>query len=215
MITTMKRFRPYRTLQPSPLPLARDAGLRREVIVMIAMVCLLLASGIGLSPIEAQPDDAAAVASRENTIKAAYLYQFGRYIEWPARSFPTPESPFIIGVLKDDPIAVDLEQIAQLKKIQERPIQLLKFSSPSDVKPCHILFMSAKLAPEAQAEIMQRMQGKGILLVGDGSGFLEKGGMVRFTVEDNKVRIFIARKAAEQAGLAISAKLLQVAQVVD
>jgi len=181
---------------------------------MNALGFVLLLSGLGVTPLLAQPEDG-SVLSRENTIKAAYLYQFGRYIEWPAKSFPSPDAPFVIGVLKDDPIAADLEQIAQLKKIQDRPIQLHKFSSPVDVKPCHILFMSTKLSLETQEEIIHRMQGKGILLVGDGSSFLEKGGMVRFAVEDNKVRVIIARKAAEQAGLAISAKLLQVAQVVD
>ena len=177
-------------------------------------VLLLAALSIGIAPLDAQEDEATA-ASREYRIKAAYLYQLGRYIEWPAKAFSSPVAPFVIGVLKEDPIAADLDQIAQVKKIQDRPIQIRRFSPDGDVPACHILFLSASLAPEVQAVVIRKISGKNVLLVGDSDKFLDQGGAVRFVIEENNVRLYIARKAAQREGLTISSKLLQVARVLD
>ena len=153
--------------------------------------------------------------NRENQIKAAYLYQFGRYVEWPAKSFKDSKSPFVIGVMAQDPLLPTLEQIAKAKKIQDRPIRILQFSSISAIRPCHILYFSGTIPPEKPAEIMRKLVQPGVLLIGDADGFLDKGGVMQFIVEDNKIRVVISRKAAERAGLSVSAKLLQVARVVD
>ena len=75
------------------------------------------------SLLSAQEDDETMSANREYRIKAAYLYQFGRYVDWPAKAFSDPKAPFVIGVLDEDPVASNLEQIAQIKKIQDRPIR--------------------------------------------------------------------------------------------
>jgi len=163
--------------------------------------------------IVAQDDDAAA--DREHQIKAAYLYQFGRYIEWPAKAFSNPQSPFVIGVLEQTPVAANLDQVARTKRLQNRPIQIRRFSSAADVPACHILFLPASLSPEAHAEIVRKMAGKNVLLVGESDGFLKRGGAVQFIMEENKIRVVIARKAAEKEGLTVSAKLLQVARIVD
>ena len=185
--------------------------------------CLVASIGVGVllsicfgptSLLKAQEDEQTA-ASREYQIKAAFLYQFGRYVEWPAKSFSGPKSPFVIGVLDQDPLIPDLEQIAKIKKIQDRPIQIRRFASAADIRQCNILYLSPSLAPEAQADVAHKMSGQGILLVGDADKFLDWGGTMRFVVEDNKIRVEIARKAAEHEGLTISAKLLQVARVVD
>jgi len=199
---------------PSPLtPRRRGAGALRLLLVA-GLGALLLIGNIERTPLRAQDDEATA-ASREYRIKAAYLYQFGRYIEWPAKTFPDAKSPFLIGVLDGNVLVEHLEQIAESKKIQDRAIKVLRFTAPDDVRPCHILFLSSTVASESQSEIIRRMAGRGVLPVGESEGFLDWGGVVRFVVEDNKVRIYIARKAAEREGLTISAKLLQVAHVVD
>ncbi len=162
--------------------------------------------------LNAQDDD--ATINREYSIKAAYLYQFGRYVDWPPKVFPKPQSPFVIGVLMADSVATRLDEVAAQKKVLDHPIQVLRFSSPEEVRPCHILFLSAA-PPEAQQKIISDMRGKGVLLVGDADAFLAWGGIIRFVVEDNNIRLYIARKSAEREGLAIRAKLLQVAHVVD
>lgn len=175
---------------------------------------MLLALCPGPAPLGAQEDEEASV-NRENQIKAAYLYQFGRYVEWPAKSFKDAKSPFVIGVMAQDPLLPTLEQIARAKKIQDRSIRIRQFSSISAIRPCHILYFSGAIPPEKQAEIMRKLAQPGVLLIGDADGFLDKGGVMQFIVEDNRIRVVISRKAAERAGLAVSAKLLQVARVVD
>ena len=175
---------------------------------------LLLTLNIGLPSVVAQ-EDAAKAASRERQIKAAYLYQFGRYVQWPAKAFSSPKAPFVIGILKDDTIAAELDQVAQVKRIENRPIQIRRFSPAGDVPACHILFLSASSSPEVHAALMAKAAGKNILLVGESDKFLEMGGAVRFVIEDNNVRLQIARKAVLREGLIISSKLLQVAHVLD
>ncbi len=154
-------------------------------------------------------------ASRETQIKAAYLYQFGRYVEWPANAFADSKAPFVIGLLEHDPLIPYLEQIARVKKIQNRPIRIRRFSSPAKMQPCHIVYLPASLTPQAQTEAIRRIARRGVLIVGDADGILTSGGAMQFVVEDNKIRLVISRKAAEHAGLTLSAKLLQVARVVD
>ena len=138
-------------------------------------------------------DDNGMNVNREYQIKAAYLYQFGRYVEWPAEAFPTPQARFTIGVMEKDPIAADLDEIAEAKKINDHAIEILRFLSPKDVRPCHILFLSASLAAEEQVEIIRRLSRNGVLLVGDGGGFIDRGGVVQFVIEDNTVRVNIAK----------------------
>jgi hypothetical protein len=121
----------------------------------------------------------------------------------------------VIGVMEKDPLLPDLEQIAKSKKIQNRTILIKQFSSVNEIRACHILFIPASLTPEAQKDAIRRVAGSHTLTVGDSEGFLNTGGMVRFLMEENNIRVQIARKAAEREGLSISAKLLQVARVLD
>ena len=121
----------------------------------------------------------------------------------------------MIGVLKQDPLVTHLDLVAQTKQVQKRPIQIRQVSPEGDVPACHVLFLSAALAPQLQAAIIRKVSGKHILLVGDVDGFLDLGGAVRFVLENNNVRLVIAHKAAAREGLTISAKLLQIARVVD
>jgi hypothetical protein len=199
---------------PGAPPTARASGQRGTFLAVGCGLFLLVAWSVGPVPLAAQEDDE-STANREYRIKAAYLYQFGRYVEWPAKAFSSPKAPFVIGVPEHDPLIGDLDQIARIKKIQDREIQIRRFSSAADIRPCNILYLPASLAPEAQAEVIRKAVGQGLLLVGDGPGFLERGGIVQFVVEENRIRVVVSRKAAERAGLTISAKLLQVARVVD
>ena len=184
-------------------------------------VFLMAGIGIGLfmfgcpggTRLSAQEEETAA--DREYRIKAAYLYQFGRYIQWPANTFDTPKSPFVIGVVGKDPIGTALDQIAETRKIQGRAIRILRFSSLNDIKPCQILFIPASVDPEEQTTAIHDLAKRNTLLVGESDTFLELGGVMRFAVEENKVRVFVARQAAKRENLTVSAKLLQVAHVVD
>jgi hypothetical protein len=184
-----------------------------HLAVHLAVLSLLVLC-LGPMRLGAQ-DDEEMSASRENQIKAAYLYQLGRYVDWPAKSFANSKSPFVIGVMAHDPLVPNLEEIARLKKIQDRPIRIRQFSLAADIRACQIVYLPATLTPEVQAQAIRKTARRGVLLVGDADTILDKGGTMQFVVEDNRIRVVISRKAAERAGLTISAKLLQVARVVD
>ena len=197
-----------------PLP-PTGCGGRRRWAFLVAIVALgpVLASDASVGPLLAQEDNGANI-NREYQIKAAYLYQFGRYVQWPPEAFPSPQTPFVIGVMEKDAIAGDLDEIAQAKKIDDRTIEVRRFSSPKDVRACHILFLSASLTPEEQAEIIHRVSRRGALLAGEDGGFIDRGGVVQFNIEGNTVRINIPEKRPHAKALQ-SPKLLQVAHVVD
>jgi hypothetical protein len=164
--------------------------------------------------LHAQDSDSEAL-TRERRIKAAYLYQLGRYVEWPSAAFSGPRSPFLIGVAAEHPITNDLSQIAQSRTIQDRPMVVRSYPASSNTETFHILFLPASIERKVQAQIIQRNAGKHVLLVGEDENFISWGGAISFVIEDNKVRLYIARKAIEQQGLSVSAKLLQVGHVVD
>jgi hypothetical protein len=193
---------------------AKCAATRAGVFLARSLVVLLaLAGSIPATTLLAQEEEASI--SREYRIKAAYLYQFGRYVEWPDKAFSGPDAPFVIGVLGESPVIADLEQIARIKKIQNRAVEIRRFASAADVRACNILFVPATLTAEAQAAVLRKVTGRNMLLVGDSADFLDGGGVVQFTTEENNIRIAIARKAADREGLKISAKLLQVARIVE
>jgi hypothetical protein len=199
------------------LPVRRNTNPVGKLLAMgIVFLYLLLVCNVGQARLEAQEQESeTTAASREYQIKAAYLYQFGRYIQWPDSAFANAEAPFVIGVLENDPIALDLDQIVQTKKIGDRGIDIRKFSPTSNFEGCQTLFFSSAVSPEVQTEIIRRLSGRNILLVGETDEFIKSGGVIKFVIEDYKIRLLIDRKAAERQGLRVSSKLLQIAHVVD
>jgi hypothetical protein len=169
----------------------------------------------GFSFLEAQQPSQEAMINREHKIKAAYLYNFARYIQWPDDTFKTKKEPFTIGIVGVDPIKKDLDGVAKKRTIDGRPIKVHLFTRPIDVKPCQILFFSPTLKPEVQKKILERMEGKNVLLVGQSDAFLDMGGVIDFVINNNKVRLMVDLEAAQREKLKFSAKLLRVARVVQ
>lgn len=157
---------------------------------------------------------AQSVISREYTIKAAYLYNFARYVRWPAGTFRNEQDPFVIGVLGTDPLGNDLDRIARTKKIDGRRIVIRRFDSLDKYSPCHVLFVPRSVEPKRQIEAIGRLRKSPVLLVGETPGFAERGGTINFFIRQNKVRFEINQKAAKRGGLKISAKLLNLAKLV-
>jgi hypothetical protein len=153
--------------------------------------------------------------NREYTIKAAYLYNFARYVQWPANAFRDNQDPFVIGVLGSDPLGDDLDRIAQAKQVEARKIVVYRFPSPDKYRPCHILFVPRSVEPRQQIETIGRLRNSPVLLIGETPGFAERGGTVNFFIEQNRVRFEINQKAGQRANLKISAKLLSLAKLVN
>jgi hypothetical protein len=172
-----------------------------------------LASASWVESTQAQSEEAIE-ASREYAIKAAYLYQFGRYVQWPSSAFPDDSAALVIGVLGADPFGVALEEIARTKRVEGRPIVIRRFATMAEHTPCHILFVTASVSPEQKAAAIKKADNSAVLLVGEEPGFAEQGGMVNFFLDENRVRFEISAAAANHKQLKVSSKLLSLAKIV-
>jgi hypothetical protein len=155
------------------------------------------------------------VISREYTIKAAYLYNFGRYVKWPDGTFHSDAVPFVIGVFGTDPFGSSLDDIAAAKNVDGRKIVLRRFSALNDYTPSQILFVPKSTDPQLQIEIIQKLRDLPVLLVGETPAFAQRGGTINFFIEENKLRFTVNQQAAIHSGLRISAKLLSLAKLID
>jgi hypothetical protein len=177
------------------------------------MACAAVFLG-GAGHLQAQSEDSGEGSNREYVIKAAYLYQFGRYVQWPANTFSDENAPLVIGVLGPDPFGSILEKIAQTKRIENRPIVLRRFATMAEYKPCHILFIASGVGDEERKAAIQKARKNPILLVGESPRFAEEGGTINFYLEENKIRFEINTEVAKQDQLKISSKLLSLARIV-
>jgi YfiR/HmsC-like len=150
----------------------------------------------------------------EYQVKAAFLYNFAKFVEWPSRSFAGPSTPFRICVLGHDPFGDALTSIVQGKSISSHPIVAMTLPSGAEIRPCHVLFLS-HTDPEILKPALERMRGFPILTVGESADFVTLGGMINFVLEEDRVRFEINLGAAEQHHLKLSSKLLAVARVVN
>lgn len=146
----------------------------------------------------------------EYQLKAAFLFNFAKYIDWPAASFADEKAPFLIGILGDNPFGTALEQTVAGKKINEHPITIQPLRATTEGTNCHIVFISSS-EKKRMPEIIQGLRGNAVLTVSETEKFIEAGGIINFVQEANKIRFQINDEAAKAARLKISSKLLNLA----
>ncbi|HZL43368.1 MAG TPA: YfiR family protein [Verrucomicrobiae bacterium] len=146
----------------------------------------------------------------EYKLKAAFLFNFAKYVEWPPAAFAEATSPMVIGILGENPFRDDLEPTIRDKTINNRPLVIKEFRSPAEATNCHILFISTS-EKQRLPEILKSLHGTSVLTVGETDRFTETGGMINFVTEGNKIRFQINVEAAKSAGLKVSSKLLSLA----
>ncbi len=151
----------------------------------------------------------------EYNVKAAFLYSFGRYVEWPKDAFTERSGAFILGVCGEDLFGQILDRIAQTKTIQGRRIIIQRMATIEELQPCHILFVSRSIPPAQQIAIIDKMRGKPTLVVGEAPGFAEHGGGINFFLEGGTVRFEINVEAIRQKKLLLDAKLLNLGKKVS
>jgi hypothetical protein len=178
-------------------------------IAFAALACAVIA-GYGARS-TAQEDS----ISREYPLKAAYLYNFGSYVEWPASAFADGQTPLVIGVLDPDPFGSILDQIARQKQIAGRKIVIARFESAEQVKACHIFFVPGSASAAVRSQALQKLLHSPTLVVGESPGLTAQGAVINFFIEQNKVRFEINPQAAKDRGLKISSKLLGLAKIVE
>jgi hypothetical protein len=150
----------------------------------------------------------------EYQIKAAFLFNFTQFVEWPANAFPEPETPLIIGILGEDPFGNYLEETVTGEKVNGHPLVIQHYKNIGEVKTCHILFINRAETNKPEQAVIN-LKGKFILTVSDGNNFIKQGGMISFITRDNKIQIQINPEAAKEANLIISSKLLRLAETFN
>jgi hypothetical protein len=150
---------------------------------------------------------------KEYQIKAAFLYNFTQFIEWPTNAFPEAGAPLKIGILGNDPFGKTLDDLVRDEKVNGHPLVVSRHRRLEEFKDCHILFVSQSEMSRVD-DILHALKGRPILTVGESENFARNGGIIRFITEKNKTRLRINANAAKDANLTISAKLLRLAEIV-
>jgi len=152
-------------------------------------------------------------ATGEYQLKAAFLFNFAKFIDWPESSFASPHSDFAICILGADPFGRAMDELLQDKMVANRRVSVERYRQVTEARHCQVIFVSASEKPRVH-EILEGLRGTNTLAVGETDGFAAAGGAIQFAIEDNRVRFLINTTAADRAGLRVSSKLLSLARVV-
>lgn len=149
----------------------------------------------------------------EYQVKAAYLYNFAKFVDWPAGAFASAASPISICILGEDSFGGALHEVVRDKTAGGRLLVVRTIPELSSARGCHVLFISA-VEWKTNRPALGRLAGGAVLTVGETPGFSSSGGIVSFKLEGRRVRFEINVDAARQAQLQISSKLLSLAEIV-
>src|SRR5665213_1283638 len=149
----------------------------------------------------------------EYEVKAAYLYNFSKFVNWPATSVAIKDDSFAICVLGQDPFGPTLDAALAKQSIDGKSVVARRITKPQEALSCRILFIGSSEGRQLNG-IFAALDGAGILTVSDMPQFSQRGGMIEFTLEGNKVRFEVNLTTAEDAGLTLSSELLKVAASV-
>ena len=177
------------------------ASLRARI--RATAVALLIAAGLLGGRV-------ALAAPTAPQVEAVFLFYFSQFVDWPAGAFADQSAPIVIGVLGDDPFGGALDQAVANERVNGRPVVVRRVKSVADTTGCHILYISSSESPQL-AQILGALKGRDVLTVSDVDHFVESGGMIRFVLIDQHVRLVINPQAAQSAGLKLSSKLLRAA----
>lgn len=174
---------------------------------------LVPAASVILALLSAPPSFAQQRAPNEYQVKAAFLFNFAKFVEWPDSSFASASSTFKFCVLGQDPFGKDLDNALLGKKIAEHPVELIRTRKIQELDRCQVVFVNASESAHV-SELVASLRGRNVLLVGEAEEFAGSGGTIQFFLQDNRVRFVINPDAASRAGLKLSSKLLALATVV-
>jgi hypothetical protein len=153
--------------------------------------------------------------SREFQIKAVFLFNFTQFVQWPADAFSDRTSPFVIGVLGEDPFGAYLDETIMNEAVGNHKLVVERYATVEDIKNCHILFVSLANKLDVR-RALDVVKGKPVLTVSDREGFARAGGgMVRLYNEAGHIRLRINVQPVTEAKLVMSSKLLSLADIVQ
>ncbi|MET0984896.1 MAG: YfiR family protein, partial [Steroidobacteraceae bacterium] len=171
---------------PSQCRRRRPPWALRFVALRAAAWFLIGVHGLGV----AQP-----MATNEYQLKAAFLFNFLQFVDWPASAFAGPETALSICVLGPDPFGADLDTIIAGEHIGGREVQVQRFAQIDSVDGCHLLFVNLRSQPQLR-RALERLKGQPTLTVGDTTPFANLGGMIEFVTQDDRIRLRVNLRAA-------------------
>jgi hypothetical protein len=173
-------------------------------LVLTCVIAVALAS---------RPGARQSAATMESAVKAAFLFNFTKFVEWPGDAFQDESKPFIACMLGETPVAGNFADITKGERYRGRPFTTSVVASAAVSAECHILFVPLPETGRFAAGRDGNMR-PGVLTVGESPDFLQRGGIINFVPEANKVRFEVDATSAERAKLKISSKLLRLARHV-
>lgn len=179
-------------------------GARRSIAKAVAIL-LLICLGTLRAPVYARS------TPPEYLIKAAYLYHFAMFVDWPDYAFGSRNAPIVIGIVGADPFGSAIDDTVRDKRIDGRPLVVKRLDWAQDVRQCHILFVADG---NRIADVVRRVGDLSILIVGESQDLARHGAVINFRIEDNRVRFDINVDAAKRSHLTISSQLLSLARIV-
>lgn len=179
-------------------------------MVLLRMLSILVLLGL-LAPVA--PAEADATTDLEYQVKAAFLYNFAKFVEWPTDAFAGVADSVVLCVVGDDPFGESLDTVVRGESLNGRRLIVHRTRDLDEIRACHVVFVPLS-EKGRQERILSSLRNRGVLTVGEADGFLNGGGIIRFVLEQNKVRFDINLAAAESSGLKLSSKLLRLARTV-
>jgi hypothetical protein len=178
----------------------------RAQICLLALAVLLSFAAATLTWAQASP-------SVEYQVKAAFLFNFAKFIDWPSDAFESEKAPIVLCVFGHDPFGSALDDIVRGKTISNRPVLARRINELPDLRSCQLVFVSER-DDKRLPEILNSLRGTSALVVGESEGFAERGGAVQFFLEANKLRFAVNLDAIQRARLTVSSRLLALARIV-
>jgi len=171
------------------------------------MLCLLAGIAYGSDPV--QP-----LTLTEYEVQAAFLYNFAKFVEWPPEVLKSSGDTFTLCVTGADPFGNDLDDELSGKMVRDKKLALKRIMQSKDISTCQVLFVSASEDNRLGA-LLSKINGLPVLTVSDMDRFIDRGGMIGFSMDDNRVRFSVNLAAADKAGLKISSQVLKLAKAVQ
>ena len=149
----------------------------------------------------------------ERSVKAAFLYKFAAFVQWPETPLSVPDTPLVIAVLGAEDVADELEAVTAGRKLEQRPVIVRRLREPVPLAGIHVLFVGAREKARMEA-IARAAQAASVLTVAEWEGALRQGAVLNFLPVDGRVRFEVSVEQAEKAGLKVSSRMLSVAHNV-